>query len=81
MFLAESDTFRTSVLKSNIVVITDLAKQSDMKSNPVSCNWGLNQLDGQNIIFKKRTETSEKREFSAVYFNLKIYTFRYTSGL
>ena len=25
-------------------VITDLARQSDMKSNPVSCNWGLKLL-------------------------------------
>ena len=32
----------------------------------------LNQLVGQNIILKKRTETSAKHEFFAIVLNLKI---------
>ena len=49
--LAESDTtFGTSVPKSaansNIVVITDLARQSNMKSNSVSCNRHVDECHG-----------------------------------
>ena len=39
--------------------------------------FSINQLVCQNIILKKRTETSVKREFSAIILNLKINSFRY----
>ena len=41
----------------------------------------INQLVGRNVILKKQTETTAKREFSAIVWNLKIDTFRYYSSL
>ena len=42
----------------------------------VNC-FSINQLVGQDIILKIRTETLAKRKFSAIVFNLKIVFFRY----
>ena len=42
---------------------------------------GINKLVRQNIILKKRTETSAKHEFSDIVLNLKIDSSFATSGL
>ena len=42
--------------------------------------FSTNQLVGQNIILKKRTESSSKLEFPAIVLNLKFDSF-ITSGL
>ena len=46
-------------------------------SGELSNCFSINQLVGQNIISKNQTETSVKREFSAIIFNLNVDSFRY----
>ena len=44
----------------------------------LSNGFSINQLVGQNVIsYKKQTETSTNREFSAIVLNVEMDSFRY----
>ena len=54
-----------TALKIKLLAISQLGNEGKLSN----C-FSMNQLVGQNIILKKRTETSAKRKFQAIVLNL-----------